>query len=306
MRGRGASPRIHPPALCPGDTIAIVAPASPFEHVLAWSGLGWLARRYRVRFDRGLFARTGYLAGSDERRRDELERAVRDPDVKAILAARGGYGAHRFAHEIDWTTLIERPRWLIGFSDITALHTEVARVGLASIHACHLTALGRGDARAREGFLRAVEAPQEPRAYRGLRVYKPGVAEGALYGGNLTVLHASAAAGRLHIPEGSVLFLEDVTERPYRIDRALATLAVGGHLARASAVVLGDFTDCNPGPDRVTIEAVLAERLGRLGVPVVGGLPVGHGIRNEPIILGGRARVDASFAGGASVLLGGA
>jgi muramoyltetrapeptide carboxypeptidase len=120
----------------------------------------------------------------------------------------------------------------------------------------------------------------------------------------LTVLHASAAAGRLQIPEGSVLLLEDVTERPYRIDRALSTLEVGGYFAGLSAVVLGEFTECGPGPDGVRVEDVLRERLGRLGVPVVAGLPVGHGRTNEPVILGGRARVEAS-AIGARVILGG-
>lgn len=300
-----AEPLLHPPALRPGDTIAVVAPSSPFEHALAWVGLGWLARRYRVRFDRGLFSRRGYLAGDDDRRRDELARALSDPDVKAIVAARGGYGAQRFAHQIDWAQAAARPRWLVGFSDITALHIELARAGVASIHACHVTSLGRGDARARDAFLRALENPESPRAFGPLLTLRAGFAEGALFGGNLTVLHASAAAGRLVVPEGAVLLLEDVTERPYRIDRVLSTLEVGGHLARASAILLGDFTDCHPGPDRVSIERVLEERLTRLGVPVVAGLPVGHSLRNEPVVLGGRARVTAR-PDGASVVLGGA
>lgn len=295
---------ILPPPLCPGDTVVVVAPASPFEPVLAWVGMGWLARRYRVRFERGLFARTGYLAGSDERRQEELARALVDPDVKAILAARGGYGALRFAHAIDWSELARRPRWLVGFSDITALHVEAARVGVASLHAPHVTSLGRGDARARESFVRSLEHPSEPWALRDLTTLRAGSAEGPLYGGNLTVMHACAAAGRLAVPEGCVLLLEDVTERPYRIDRMLATLEVGGHLARAAAIVLGDFTDCNPGPDRVTVEQVLRERLPRLGVPVVAGAPIGHGARNEPVVLGAAARVVAGEGGG-EVTLGG-
>ena len=289
---------IFPPPLRPGDTIAVVAPSSPFEHVLAWVGLGWLARRYDVRFSRGLFARDGYLAGSDERRRDELADALFDPDVRAILAARGGYGASRFVHTLDWSALAERPRWIIGFSDITALHVEASRVGVASIHGPHLTSLGRSDARTREAFLRVVEAPRAPRVYGGLGVLREGTAAGPLHGGNLTMLHACAAAGRLDLPLGSVLLLEDVTERPYRVDRMLATLAAGGHLARAGAVVLGDFTQCDPGPDGTTLEQVFAVHLGKLGVPVVRGLPVGHGLRNDPVVLGGPARVEAHGGAG--------
>ncbi len=299
---------IIPPPLRPGDLIAVVAPSSPFEHVLAWSGLGWLARRYRVRFSRGIFERAqGYLAGSDERRRDELVAALTDPDVRAVLAARGGYGASRFVHAISpaFASLTGRPRWIVGFSDITALHVEAARVGVASIHGPHLTTVGRGDARAREALVRALEAPLAPRTYEVLGVVREGAAAGPLFGGNLAMLHACAAAGRLEVPQGCVLLLEDVTERPYRIDRMLATLAAGGHLARAAAVVLGDFTQCDPGSDRVTTAEVLRAALAPLGVPVVSGLPVGHGARNDPVVLGAMARVSAARGVGQVTLGGG-
>lgn len=295
---------ILPPPLRPGDTVAVIAPASPFEPVLAWTGIGWLAQRYRVHFSRGLFTRTGFLAGSDERRRDELVDALERPGVRAILAARGGYGANRFVHRLDWGALARDPRWIVGFSDITALHVEAARVGVASLHAAHVTALGRGDARGRAALIRALEEPAGERRFTGLATLRPGTAEGPAFGGNLTLLHACAAAGRLRVPEGCVLLLEDVTERPYRIDRALATLEVGGHLAPAAAIVVGDFLQCDPGPDRVTAAEVLRERLLPLGVPVVAGLPVGHGAHNEPVILGGRALVEAGPRDAAVTLAG--
>jgi muramoyltetrapeptide carboxypeptidase len=111
-------------------------------------------------------------------------------------------------------------------------------------------------------------------------------------GGNLTMLHACAAAGRLALPEGSILLLEDVTERPYRLDRMLSTLLAGGHLGALSGVLLGDFTDCAPGADGVTAEDVLRERLGSLGIPVLAGAPVGHGPRNLPLVLGRRCLLD--------------
>jgi muramoyltetrapeptide carboxypeptidase len=291
---------VFPPPLRPGDVVAAVAPSGPFEPALAWVGLGWLAERYEVRFSHGMFARTGYLAGSDERRRDELASALADPRVRAVVAARGGYGASRFAHALDWDAFARSPRWIIGFSDITALHVEAARVGVASIHGPHLTSLGRGDARARAAFVRALEEPRAPSTYDGLVAVRAGTHTGTLFGGNLALLQACAAAGRLVVPEGCVLLLEDVTEKPYRVDRMLATLEVGGYLERAGAVVLGDFTECAPGPDGITVEDVLAERLSRLGVPVVRGVPVGHGLRNDPVVLGGRARVEAR--GGAGCL----
>jgi muramoyltetrapeptide carboxypeptidase len=293
-----------PPALRPGDLVTVVAPSGPFEATPAWLGLAWLRERYRVRFDRGMFGREGYLAGSDERRGAELAAALADPDVRLVLAARGGYGANRYAHTLDWSALRERPRWIAGFSDVTALHVEAAAVGVASLHACHATALGRGDAATREAFLRALEHPTAERRFAELEVLREGAAEGPLFGGNLTLLHACAAAGRLRVPDGAVVLLEDVGERPYRIDRALTTLLAGGHFARASAFVLGDFDQCGPNADGVTVLDVARTLLVPLGAPVIAGVPVGHGARNEPVVLGGRARVEARGSS-ASLTLGG-
>ena len=225
--------------------------------------------------------------------------------MRAVLAARGGYGASRFVHALPFAPLAAHPRWIVGFSDVTALHVEAARAGVASIHGPHLTSVGRGDARARASLICALEDPLAPRTYDRLAVIHEGVAAGPLFGGNLTLLHACAAAGRLEVPRGCVLLLEDVTERPYRIDRMLTTLAVGGHLARIAAVALGDFTQCDPGADQVTVDQVLRDALGSAGrARGAGGVPVGHGARNDPVVLGGMARVEARRGEG-RLLLGG-
>ena len=283
---------IAPPPLRPGDTVAVVAPSSPFDRALFWRGVGWLAERYRVRVGRDALTRTGYLAGSDERRLDELARALAS-GARAVIAARGGYGLGRIAHRIDWRSFAASPTWLVGFSDVTALHVEAAAVGVASLHGPMACSLGRGDERARRATLDALEAPLAPRRFAGLVGWRGGRASGPLCGGNLAVLHACAAAGRLRLPDGGVVLLEDVGERPYRVDRMLTGLAVGGHLARASAIVLGEFTDCLPGPDGVTVGEVLRERLASLGVPLLAAAPFGHGARNLPVTLGAEAHVDA-------------
>lgn len=298
----GLDRALRPPPLRLGDTVRVIAPSSPFEPALAWRGLGFLAQRYHVEYDRGIFSRQGYLAGGDERRAEELRRALVDPGVRAIIAARGGYGLSRFIHRVDMAPLVKDPRWIVGFSDITALHVEASRVGVCSMHACNLTALGRADTSARQGLIRALERPYESRSFAGLTTLAQGRAVGPLTGGNLALLHACAAAGRLRLPEGGVLFIEDVTERPYRVDRMLATLIAGGHLARVSAVVLGEFYACAPLADGVTVLDVARQHLAPLGVPVVAGLPAGHGRVNEPLILGAPARVEAD-ADGAKVCL---
>jgi muramoyltetrapeptide carboxypeptidase len=272
--------------------VRVVAPSGPFPAPLVWRALGWLSERYRVRFDRGIFAQDGYLAGSDARRRAELEAALSEPGVAAVLCARGGYGASRFVHDVDWSLLAASPRWICGFSDVTALHVEAAGAGVASIHSCNLTALGQGDASLRERYRAQLEAPCAARRFEGLSG-SGGIARGPLYGGNLALLHACAAAGRLRVPPGAVLFVEDVGEQPYRLDRMLTTLIVGGHLSSVSGVVIGELTDCGPGRDGRDAHAVVREVLAPLAVPIAAGLPLGHGLLNEPVVLGAPAMLDA-------------
>lgn len=284
---------IVPPPLRPGDPIAVVAPSSPFDRALCLRGIAWLGERYRVRRRPDLFARAGYLAGSDARRAAELDEALAS-DARAVVAARGGYGAPRLVASVDWGRLARSPKWLVGFSDVTALHVEAAAFGVASVHGAMVCGLGRGDAQGRARWVATLEAPLAERRWTGLEAWAPGRARGRLFGGNLTLLHAAAAAGRLRLPDATVLVLEDVGERPYRIDRALTTLVAGGHLRSAVAVAVGGFDECRAGPDGTTIEAVLRERLAPLGVPVVAGLPIGHGVRNDPLVLGAPAAVDAA------------
>jgi muramoyltetrapeptide carboxypeptidase len=259
-------------------------------------GLGFLQERYVVRSGTGLFARKGYLAGPDERRLSEFNEALRDPEARAIVAARGGYGSTRIAHAIDTQALRRHPKWIVGFSDITALHQEALRAGVASLHADNAAGLGRGDAHARARWILSLEQPLAPKTFPGLTVLRSGTAIGPLFGGNLTVLFTCAAAGRLVTPKGGILVLEDIGEAPYRVDRMLSALLVSGALDRVAAVVVGDFTDAPPGRYGVPMEEVLRERLEPLRVPVLAGLAVGHGPQNLPLHFGLRARVDSAAA----------
>jgi muramoyltetrapeptide carboxypeptidase len=282
---------ILPEPLRPGDRVRIVAPSGPFDRTLVFRGLGWLAERYRVQFDWGIFSRAGFLAGTDERRRSELDRALSEPDVKAVISARGGYGLTRIIGQLDLAALTHSPRWIVGFSDLTALHVECARRGIASLHAANCGGLGRGDAHARAAFLSALEQPNARREFRGLEVWRSGNAEGPLFGGNLTVLFTLAAAGRLFVPDGAIVVLEDVTESSYRLDRMLSALLLSGAFDRVSAIVLGEFTDCPHGPWSVAPHDAVRDCLSGLAVPIVAGLPFGHGRINLPLVLGAPARV---------------
>ncbi len=278
-----------PAPLRPGSTVAIVAPASPFDREELFRGLAWLETRYRLRARGSLFARDGYLAGDDARRAEELEWALRDPSLDAIICARGGYGVTRILDRIPWDAV--SPKWLVGFSDITALHLELQARNICSIHGPNVTGLGRKiGASERLSLIHALEGGPAG-TFDELARVTPGDADGVLVGGNLALVEAMAAAGRLRIPEGAILVLEEVTERPYRVDRMLASLRLAGVFARASAVVFGSFTHCDAGPDGVTVRDVI-ERLARdVKKPIAMNAPFGHGQPNHAFVLGRPAQL---------------
>lgn len=277
---------LRPPPVRSGDRVHVIAPSGPFDTTLFFRAIAWLSQRYRVVWSRRSLEREGFLAGTDERRLRELDGALRDPEARAIVAARGGYGASRICHAADFSRLRSHPKWCIGFSDITALHLEASRVGVCSLHAANLTTLGRADEPARAAWLRALEDPFSPRSFGSLRVLVSGEARGTLAGGNLSLIFSAAASGRLVLPPRCVLFLEEVNEAPYRIDRMLTALVVGGHLRSVVGICVGG-TDASGGVlDDAPALRVVQERLGELGVPIVAGMPVGHGVQNQPLPLG--------------------
>jgi muramoyltetrapeptide carboxypeptidase len=260
---------------------------------LFYRGLAWLGERYHLVWNRGMLERRGYLAGSDERRLDELDQALRDPTARALIAVRGGYGATRICPTADFAALARHPKWCVGFSDFTALHLEALRAGVASLHAANLAGLGRGDAAERELWVDALERPLARRSFDGLTVLAPGLAHGTLVGGNLTLLFTAAASGQLTLPPRSILFFEEVNEAPYRIDRMLTALCISGRLRTVVGVCLGGLAADDQQTARHAAHGAVLDCLGRLGVPIVAGLPIGHGRVNQPLPLGVPALLDA-------------
>lgn len=243
-------------------------------------------------FDDGIFTREGFLAGSDERRLAELRAGLSDPDVNALVAVRGGYGTTRLLDHLSVAEVAASPKLLVGFSDVTALHALWARAGLRSLHGPMVAALGRGEPAWFDRWVAAVEGHGAP-VVTGLTTIVRGTAEGPLLGGNLALL--AALSGTPYVPplDGSVLFLEDVGEAPYRVDRMLTTLRQAGWFERVTAVALGMFSRCNPGAAGTTVQEILRDRLSDLSVPVVEGLRAGHEPENLEIPLGAAVRVDA-------------
>lgn len=281
-----------PKALCSGDLVRVIAPAGPFDRALFYRGLSWLSERFRVIYDRGVFQRSGLFAGDDSRRLNELNAALRCPQTAAIIAARGGAGCSRIAPAADFAALRQYPKWLVGFSDVTALHVEAQAVGVASLHAHNLTGLGRSHMATRTEWLQALSAPHEAPPQTPLEMLTPGSAQGPVVGGNLALVHNAVAAGRWHSVPGAILFFEEVAEACYRIDRMLVALEQAGVFRTAAAVLVGDITECDVGQAGVSARDVFASLGARTSLPVAWGFPAGHGVRNVPLILGQRLNLD--------------
>ena len=305
---------VKPKALRRSDTISVIAPAGPvvreriekaFEHLRS---LG-----YRIKTHGDVFRSRGYLAGDDSTRAGELMAAFADPESKAVWCARGGYGVVRLLDRLDFDLIGRHPKVFIGFSDITALHLAIQnRTGLVTFHGPNLQdgfGAAEGMSPTTEAALWRVIALEQQNstgmqlstyAESGvcdvtLRAIVPGIANGRLTGGNLSVLAGLVGTPYEVDTAGRILFLEDVNEPVYRVDRYLAQLALAGKLQAAAGIVLGGFTfDEGPASDAASAMAeLLDEYFGKLEVPVLAGLPAGHQRENWVLPMGALVEVNA-------------
>jgi muramoyltetrapeptide carboxypeptidase len=273
----------RPPALKPGDRLAVVAPASAFDAAQFERGLDELRTLgFEPVFDETIFARTGYVAGPAGHRAAALVRAWTDPHVAGIVAVRGGYGSAHLLPLMDPAIARAHPKVLLGYSDLTTLQIWLTQeAGVVAFQAPMLEGrLACGAAGYdRESLLRVVTRP-EPAGELApglLTAFRAGEVSGPVFGGTLTQLAASLGGPWAFAPPaGHVLFLEDVGERPYRLDRLVTQLRHAGMLRQAAAVVLGTFPDCDEPGGSPTARDVLASLFQEFDGPVVYGLPVGH------------------------------
>ena len=288
---------IRPPRLAPGDVVAVVAPSGPVFPAAFAAGAAVLSARYHLRHDAAtLFAAEGFLAGSDEQRLASLHQALRDPEARAVFMGRGGHGLLRIASRIDPELLRQHGKPIVGFSDGTVLLAAAARAGVAAIHGPVVTQLGRLPESDHAALFSLLESPEPGLLLDGLATLRPGSATGPLLGGNLEVFSRLLGTQLLPDLDGAILFLEEVGERPYRVDRLLCHLELAGVFARIAGVVVGDLVACTePADSRVASPSaieVVRERLGRLAIPVALGARIGHGDRNRALPYGVRAELD--------------
>jgi muramoyltetrapeptide carboxypeptidase len=254
----------------------------------------WRSRGYRVDYCDGYDGRWGYLAGTDEQRREQLLTALHNPDCKGILCARGGYGGARLIEQWTWpASLQDSPKWIIGFSDITSLLWSFANQGISGVHGPLLTTLANEPEWSLQRLWQWVESGTlAPLTGTG---WTPGRAIAPLFPANLTV--ATHLLGTAHQPplEGVILAFEDVSEAPYRIDRMLTHWRLMGVFEKVAGIAVGRFSQCEP-PAKIpsfSVEEVLRDRLMDLGIPIVADLPFGHDGENACLPVGITACLDA-------------
>ncbi len=299
-------PLTMPALVEPGDRVAVVAPSGPVRADRLERGLDWLrscglepveASGLRHRGGHGM----EFVAGDDRTRLADLVEAWCDPEVAAVLCARGGDGAPRLIEHLPWTRLTAAaPTVFAGLSDITTLHQALASgLGVATLWSpmpatCALAGCDGTDADAwsRQGLLDALLAQPSQRrcVLEGETMAGAGSVEAPLVGGTVSLLAAMAGTPGATPATGAIAVLEDVNEEPYRIERFLTQLRRSGFFDGVVGVACGDFVECG---SLVQLRAVLEDRLGDLGVPVVAGLPFGHGPRQASLWLGRPAALDA-------------
>jgi muramoyltetrapeptide carboxypeptidase len=308
-----------PAPLRPGDTIAIISTARAISVDELREGIA-LAKSWglQVRLGAGIGRKHFQQAGTAEERAADLQAALDDPAVRAIWCARGGYGTVHLLDHLDLSTLRRDPKWIVGFSDITVLHNALHNIGIASLHAQMPFNIGAKTEESRESLRRALFGEKYGVASGEWRVTSPvglslatrnsslatprkGQCEGVLIGGNLSLLYALRGTPYDIDPRGKILFIEDLDELLYHVDRMVQNLRLAGWFKELAGLIVGgmsDMRDKNPDdPFGRGAEQIIADALGDTGYPVCFGFPAGHIDDNRTLVFGAAARLTVTAEG---------
>jgi len=284
---------VKPHCLMPGDTVGIVAPAGPFDPQKFMNGKAVLeSMGFQTFYDEGIFLKHGFFAGTDMHRAIQVNRLFADPAVKAVFCARGGYGSMRILPFLDYKTIQKNPKIFVGFSDISVLLSVLhSRCGLITFHGPVVNTLANTaeDNIAAMHTALTADIILELKPEKG-RVIKPGVSSGFVVGGNLTTL--CHMVGTPYGPNfnGKILFFEDRSEAPYRIDRMLTQMKLAGCFEGIKGLFLGSFEACGKLDE---IFRIVQELFEDVSIPILSGFEIGHGRSNITIPIGLGATLDA-------------
>jgi len=285
---------IKPPYLKAGDTVAIVAPSGVLNGRTAEIDRAKALLKswnLNVVVGKHVFKQNNHFAGTDEERCEDFQNALDDPKIKAIWCARGGYGTVRILDKLDYTKFKDKPKWLIGYSDITALHNQFHNEGFESIHAMMCTSLIDKPEElepAIASMKQAVFGEKLQYKLKGSSYNQPGKVSAPIVGGNLTILHTMLGSNTSIDTSGKILFIEEIGEYKYHIDRMLQSLKRAGYFDNCAGVIVGDMSKIrkNTTPWGSSIEQLIIDALANYNFPIAFNMPAGHENDNRALILG--------------------
>lgn len=288
---------IQPPYLKAGDTVAIVAPSGilknrkdEVEHAKQ------LLKRWELNVVVGehVFSQDNHFAGTDQERCEDLQNALDNPNIKAIWCARGGYGTVRILDKLDYTRFLEQPKWIIGYSDITALHNQIHNLGVQSLHAMMCVSLPKDESEIEQTiatFKKAIFGETLSYTLQGSNYNQVGEVTAPIVGGNLTILHTMLGSKTSIDTSGKILFIEEIGEYKYHIDRMLQSLKRAGYFDHCKGVIVGDMSKLRKNTTLwgTSIEQLILDALADYDFPIAFNMPAGHEEDNRALILGRNA-----------------
>ena len=290
---------IQPPTLNPGDLIYITAPAKITDPKTVFFAKEYLEKKgFKVLVSAHCFGSHNYFSGTDEERMLDLQFGIDHPDVRAILCARGGYGSIRLADRINWANMLREPKWLIGFSDITVFHHRLNSLGVQSIHGSMPINFEKNTDEALKTLLGTITGNFTPLVEAPHKSNKAGIAIGNLIGGNLSIVYSMLGTTDQYDFEDAILFLEDVGEHYYQVERMIFALGKAGVFEKIKGLIIGGMTeleDTDPPLGR-SIEEIILEQLRFSNMPVIFNFPAGHIEDNRAIVFGKKVQLTVGEA----------
>lgn len=287
----------QPAPLQKGDLIYITAPAKSIEKDHLEFAVNLFEREgFRALLSSHCAGQYNYFSGTDEERRADLQFGLDHPEVKAILCARGGYGCVRIVDNLQWAGILREPKWLIGFSDITVFHQRLQRFGLQSIHGTMVLNVRDNSAEAIQTLLKALRGEEYVLNCAPTLFNKTGLATGELVGGNLSILFSLLGTDDQIDYSGRILFIEDLAEHIYHIDRMLFAFKKAGVFEQINGLIVGGMTDLEDTvvPFGKSVEELILEKFSYRNIPIAFDFPAGHINDNRALILGRKAQLSVS------------
>jgi muramoyltetrapeptide carboxypeptidase len=280
---------IQPAPLKKGDLIYITAPAKSIDEAsVSFAKNFFETQGFRVEISKHCFGAFNYFSGTDEERAADLQAGIDHPEAKAIVCARGGYGCVRIVDKLQWANMLREPKWLIGFSDITVFHHRLYKLGVQSVHGTMPLNFEKNSPEALQTLVEAMTGTQKPLTWNANANNRTGKANGKLIGGNLSILYSLIATSEAYFFEGNILFLEDLAEHYYHLDRMFFSLRKSGILDRISGLIIGGMTDMEDTaiPFGMTTEQIVLQHFQFRKIPISFDIPSGHIYDNRALIVG--------------------